>query len=145
MIENIAVERKAARSTGHWQVAIPAIGVFARFRGTRKIKLEVIGDEQIQMAVVIIVQERAAGVVPHPILCQAGLGRDVLEAAPSPVAIQHVRAPVGDKQIRVAVIVEIARADALPPTSMFQAHFLGDIREFAISQIVVQTICAPWS
>ena len=75
----------------------------------RKIKLEIVGDEQIQMSVVVVVQERAAGVVAHAILLQAGLGGDILEPVPAPIAIENIRAPISDEQIGVAVVVEVAR------------------------------------
>src|SRR5580704_11015713 len=93
VIENIAVERKAARAARHRKIAIPAIGVLARLRRTGKIKLEVVGDEQIQMSVVIVIQERAAGVVAYAVLLEPGFGRNVLEAAPGAIAIEHVGSP----------------------------------------------------
>jgi hypothetical protein len=55
VIENISIERKAARVAIDWQAAVPAAGVRAELGRRLGIELQVIGDEQVGMAIVVVV------------------------------------------------------------------------------------------
>jgi hypothetical protein len=67
-VEQVRFERKATRSTCHGHAAIPAIRVLAGSGAGGEIKLQVIRDEQVQIAVAIIIQESAPAVVTRAIL-----------------------------------------------------------------------------
>ena len=81
----------------------------------RQIEREIVGDEQIEVAVAIDVEQRTAGAPAIAGGSEAGLRRDVLEASLAEVPVQHVAAEVGDEQIDAPVAVRIAGAHARRP------------------------------
>ena len=92
----------------------PASGGGAVF----KIEVDVVGDEQVEVAVAIVIDKSAAGV---PASFRAGLNQSRLfgyigERAVAVIAIERVLAVVSDEEIVVAVVVVIADAAGLAPT-----------------------------
>ena len=80
-----------------------------------EIEFEIIGDEQIQPAVAIVIDERAARAPARPSMQQAGLLRHIGERAVAVVAVKDVLAPVGDEQIVEPVVVVVAHGDRRTP------------------------------
>src|SRR5438552_1473226 len=115
VIKNVAIERQAARAAVHSQVAIPAIGILAGLGSRGEIEFHVIGNENIQPPVFVIVEKCAACVVAVSVLLLAGFRRYVFEAPAVDVAIERQTTPGCDEQIGEAVIIEIAGANALAP------------------------------
>jgi hypothetical protein len=75
VIQQVGVERKAARAAIHRHAAIEAVRVGARLRRGLKVELQVIGDEQVQAAIAVVVEEGAARVVAGAILGKVDFGR----------------------------------------------------------------------
>ena len=76
------------------------------------IELDVIADEEIEMAVAIVVEEGAAGAPAHAFVVNAGLASDVGECAVAVVVKQNVVSPEAAEQIVPAVVVVVADANA---------------------------------
>ena len=94
-----------------------------------EIEREIVGDEQIEVAVAIDVEQRTAGAPPIAAGIEAGLGRDVLEASLAEIAIQHVAAEVGDEQVDAAVAVHVAGAHARRPADAVEPRGLRRVDE----------------
>src|SRR3954470_4912910 len=95
-----------------------AVRIGPRQRGVFQIELNVVGDEQIQVAVAIVIQKSAASA---PLLAcdgQSNLLGYVFEAAVTEVAVQDVMAEVSHEQIGKAVVIVVARAHALCPSGL---------------------------
>ena len=116
MVENVAIEREAARSTIHSYSAVEAIRVGTGFRSCIEIELKVVSDKKVQPSIVVHVDKSAAGVITNTILRESEFCRNILKSFPAYVVIQHVLSPVSDKQVRIAIIIVIASADPLGPT-----------------------------
>ena len=92
---------------------------FRKRRGLR-IEIDVVGDEQIEMAVLVIIHERAAGV--PALLAVAGIGGDarlfgdIGELAVAVVVPQDAIAPIGDEEVVVTVVIVVARRNSLGPS-----------------------------
>jgi len=84
-----------------------------------EVDIDVVGDEQVQQPVAVVVEKSAAGSEARGVVEEAGLGRDVGEGAVSVVAVELVLSVVGDEQVLKAIVVVIAYADA---TAQPQSH-----------------------
>jgi hypothetical protein len=87
VIEKIAIKGKAARPAIHSHAAIETVRIGTRFRSAVEIELQVIGDEEIQLAVIVVVDEGTARVVADAILFQVHLLRHIFKAPACQVAI----------------------------------------------------------
>ena len=98
--------------------------------------LDVVGEEDVQIAVRIQVQERG-GCAP-PRLVHAGCRSHVLEDAAAVVAQQHVRADVGDVEVHVAVVVVVAGGDA-HAVAVAVGHIPAGL-EVAVADVEVEAV-----
>ena len=101
-------------------------------------RLDVAGDVEIQIAVAVGVEERAARAPAAG--GHSGAGGHVLERAVAAVAEQGVRAPVRDVEIETAVAVEIADARAAAPRREVDARLLRDVLELPAAEIAIERI-----
>ena len=106
--------------------------------------LQIAGHEQIEAAVVVVVEEPGAGAPsagPDP-----RAGGDVGERAVSLVAIEPVAAIAGDVEIREAVVVVVADRHAHPVDAVCGAAETGLLRhvdEGAVTLLPVQAVPEP--
>ena len=110
VVKDIAIERQAARTATHRNAAIEAIWIGARFRCRGKIEFQIVGDEEIELAVVVVIDKRAASVISDTILSQVGRRRDVFKMTAACIAIENILAPVRDEEIGVAIVIVILPA-----------------------------------
>src|SRR5207248_482973 len=103
------------------------------------------GDKQVKVAVVVVVQKRAARVVADAILSEVRAVGYILKPAACMVAVKTIRAPISDEEIRVAVVVKITGADTLAPSRRFQTGCFRHIAELATAFVVIQPVAAPWA
>ena len=115
VVQQVGFEREPTGSAVDRHPAVEAVGIGARLRRRGEVELQVVGDEQVQVSVAIVVEERAARVVAGSVLSKMSLGRDVLEPFAVHVAVETVLTPVSDEQVGVSVVVIVARADTLGP------------------------------
>ena len=93
---------------------VGAVGVFGQ-RGGLEVEVDVVADEEVEVAVLVVVEEGAAGVPAQAVLEEAGLFGDVGEGAVAVVAVEGVLAVVADEEVVPAVVVVVADAAGLAP------------------------------
>ncbi len=81
-----------------------------------EIEAQVVGDEQIETAIAVVVDKRAAGTPSHVRPTQSGGRGHILKRLAAVVAIQNVAAVIRDEQIEPAVAVVRRRRRRLKPT-----------------------------
>src|SRR5207248_5692453 len=99
------------RATHHRNALPDAAWTFAGFGRRRQIEINIISDDQVQLAIAVVIQEGAAGAPVFAVASDACRFAYVCEGAVAVVVIQAILAVVGDEQVVEAVIIVIARAD----------------------------------
>ena len=135
MVENVLSALQAGRAAGHHHAFVETGAGFRDGRGGQ-IEIDVVGDEQIEFAVAVVVHESAAGVPALAVSGDAGLFADVGEGAVAVVVVENVLAEVGDEQVFEAVVVVVADADALSPAGVGHAGLCGDVGESAVAIVL---------
>ena len=87
------------------------------------VHIDIVGDEEVEMAIAIVVDERAACVPARAFAGDAGFLADVGESSISVVVIENIFAVVGDEEIFVAIVVVVTDADALSPAGVADSGF----------------------
>ena len=82
VVEHVLAARQSRRTARHLQALVAAQAGLRR-RRRRQIEIDVVGDEEIEPAVAVVVEERAAGAPARRALRQAGRCGHVVER-PSP-------------------------------------------------------------
>ena len=103
-----------------------------------QIEVDIVGDEDIEVAVAIVIDEGAARTPARAGDRQAGLGGDVGEFAVAAIAVEAVRPVVGDEQVGLAVIIEIADAGGLRPAGAREAGLPADLGEVAFAVVAIE-------
>ena len=140
--QDVFSAQEAGRATGDEETFVLA-GAGLGKGGSFRIEVDVVGDEEVEVAVFVVVEEGAAGVVAS----QAGFGAGgdagfsghINEFAVAEVLPEGTVAPVGDEEIVEAVIVEIANAAAATPPGASDAGFAGDVGKSAVAIVFVET------
>ena len=128
---------QSRRSARHHHTLIQARAGFRHRRGCQ-IEINVVGDEQIETPVAVVVDEGAARIPARAFARHASLLADIGERAVAVVVIQNVLAEVGDEQIVPAVVVIVADANALSPSRVRDAGLRGHVGEGAVAIIAKQ-------
>ena len=90
-------------------------------------EVDVVGHEQIDVAVPVVVQECCAGA--PAILRRDHRIRDIGERAVAIVAVQRVGAEVRDVQVQIAVVVVVTHGQAHAVAAVAEARFIGHVHE----------------
>ncbi len=102
---------------------------------------QITADEEVQIAVAIVVEEAGAG---GPAAAgDAGLFSDVGEGAVAVVAEQRVAAEIGDVEVWIAVVVIVAGGHAHAVVAVLHAGLFGDISEGAVAVVAVEAVPEP--
>ena len=123
-------------------VGLPVGRAAARLRGG--VPDDVVRDEQVQPAIVVVIQP-AGRYRPHAAELRvgsgdAGLRGDVGEAAVAEVAVEGVALHAGDEDIGVAVVVEVADGDGRGIAFAGEARLGGDVGERHVAVIAKQAV-----
>jgi hypothetical protein len=117
-------------------------GIAAEQLGGR-VPLHVIDDEQVQAAVVVIIDP---GSRDGPIMAlQAGGAGNVLEGAVAAVVEQGVALDAGDEEVRESVVVIVARRDADVVASAAHAGFGGHVLEGPVVAVAIEAVAVLWA
>src|ERR1017187_1015454 len=131
---------QAARAAVHGNALEFANVAFAGDRDGLGIKLQVVGDKQIQVAIAVEIHERAAGSPSIAGMHQACLTGYVRESAVAIVAVQDVLGPSGDEDILKPIVVVVTYGYATEPARTGEPGFRGDVREGAVAIVLIQAI-----
>ena len=132
--------RQAARPAVHGHSLPGAVGVLAGPGQLLERRVEIVGDAQVEVSVAVVVHPGAAGAVAHGVLAKPGLLRHVGECAVAVVAVQHVVAVVGHKQIVEPVVVVVAHGDGRGPAGADEAGLRRDVGKRAVAVVLVQAV-----
>ncbi len=87
-----------------------------------RVEIHVVRDEQIEVAVAVVVQKTAARTPAVFRSSDAGLLGHIGERAVAVVVVEDVAAKVGDEEIVEAVVVVVADTTRLPPSGAGEAE-----------------------
>src|SRR6185295_12016809 len=135
-VEEVAAARQAARSALHGDAAELAGLVFAELGQLVEVDLDVAADEEVEIAVAVVVREAAAG-GPAAAL-DAGRRGDVGEGAVAAVPVEVVGAQRGDVEVLPAVAVDVGDAGAHAPAGVSDAGLDRDVDEAAVAEVAVE-------
>src|SRR5439155_11683383 len=107
-----------------------------RNRSRSQVEIDVVGDEEIEFAVTIVVDKRAASVPTLAVPAHAGFVGHIGERAIAVIVVKHVLAKIGDEEIFEAVVVVVTNADALSPAGVGYASLQSNVGECAVSIIL---------
>ena len=100
--------------------------------------VDVVGDEEVEVSVAIDVDERAAR-APQRRAGPAGVGH-LGEPAAAGIAIEGVRADVGDVQVDQAVVVDVAGARPHPVAAVSDVRGGRHVLERAVAPVSIQPV-----
>src|SRR5882724_1684748 len=115
--QNIFAAIETRWATRDFQSFIETRAAFRRRDGL-DVEIDVVGDEQVEMAVTVVVEEGAAGIPARELTASGSDARmfgNVGEGAVAVVAEERAVAPIRDEKIVMAIVVVVADAAALPP------------------------------
>ena len=92
-----------------------------------RVELHIVGDEQVKMAVAVVVEKAAAGAEADLCVQQACLPGYVGEGAVAVVSVKLVPAVVGAEHVFKAVVVIVANADTGGPAGIAQTGALRHV------------------
>jgi hypothetical protein len=140
MVESHRPIGQSARSAEDRHPFPFAVRGFARqWRGGRVEDL-VTRDQQVKLAIPIVIQEGATGA---PLLCGPGGSTprcDVLKAAVTTIAIENIESPIRDIKIRITVVIDISDAYSGAPAGTRQASLLRDVLKPASTSVAIEVI-----
>ena len=135
-IERVAGAGQPARAALNGDAVELAELALAELRQRLEPHVDVVGDEQVEPAVAVVVGERRAGRPSR--IADAGLLGHVRERPVTVVAIQLVRAVAGDVEVVPAVVVEVGGDGTHAPPRVAHAGLVGDVDERAVTLIPPQ-------
>ena len=109
MIEDVLSALQSRRPASNHHALVEARARIRHGSG-RQIHVDVVGDEEIEAAVAIVVHKCAAGIPALSVAGDACFLADIGERAVSVVVVEDVLAEVGDEQVVPTVVVVVADA-----------------------------------
>ncbi len=139
VVQRIRSVLQPARSAHHGNALPHARSPLPRERRGRDIKIHVVCNHQIQLAVPVVVHERASR---SPCLFRSSNASFVTHVLKYSVIIaeQTVVPVVRDVEIVPTIVVVIADAHSLPPPSRFQSRHFRHVGKRAVVIVVVKMI-----
>src|SRR5262249_29762827 len=134
----VGATAEALGAADHGNVVVHAVRRPAGRRDAVGIELHVVGYEQIEASVAIVIQKAASRAPSPPGSRDAGFLGDVGKGAVAVIVIENVPAPIRYEQIVEAVVIVVAYAAALAPAGVSQAGLCGDVGERSVAVVVKQ-------
>src|SRR5215510_339564 len=99
--------------------------------------MRVAGDEQIHVAIAIVIAPCRAGA--ESTAAHSGLLCDILKFAVAQIVVEHVAVVASDKQVKLAIVIIVSHSNAHAPAKSCQTRFSGDVFEGAVWFLVVKS------
>src|SRR6185369_1769394 len=131
---------QTARTAIHGDPLPGAVGILAWLGQLLKRGVEIVGHEQVQPPIAIVVHPGTAGAVTYRGLAEPGLFRHVGEGSVAVIAIEHVIAIVGNKDVVESVVVVVGHRHGRRPAGAKQPGIRSDIGKRSIAIIFVQAV-----
>src|SRR5262245_36787377 len=139
-VEDVLAAFQPGRAAGDHHAFVQTRPGLWRGRGL-EVEVDVIGDEEVEVAVLVVIDEGRAAPPSGLQARHADLLRYVREHALAVVFIKRVPAVVRNEKVVEAVVVVIADADRLPPPRASQPRLFGHVGESPVTVVAVETIC----
>src|SRR5262245_34422192 len=134
--QKVRLSWQPARPALHRDSAVLAGLVAPELRQVLQIDLHVTADEEIEIAILVVIREAAARRPPaRTESCARG---PVAERAIVIVAVELIAAERSDVEVLPSVAVDIRRAHAHAPTGMADAGLVGNVLELQVTEIVIE-------
>src|SRR5215472_11638346 len=115
VIERVVSGRKAVRAAPDGESLPFTVLGAAGFGYMGQIEIDVVGHEDVQPAIAVIVDESAAGSPARTCHRQPRALGDVFEFAVSEITVEAVVAVIGHEQVGMAVVIDVTGARRLSP------------------------------
>jgi hypothetical protein len=135
-VEEVGHAGQAAGAALHLDAAMLAGLALAELGQVVEVELHVTADEEVQVAVPVVVGEAATG--RPPAAADAGPLGDVGEGAVVVVAIEVIPADGGDVEVLPPVAVHVGRAHSHPPPRVPHARLVRDVLELPVAQVAIE-------
>src|SRR5205823_13877307 len=139
VIQRVPAAGESRRTAGDLDPFVAAETRLRRRRGG-EVEIDVVGDEEVEASVAIVVEERAAGSPARTRVRQTRAPCDILKPAVGAIVVEPVVSEVADEQIVVAVVVVVADTRALPPAARRKPRFGCDVFERAVATVAIEMI-----
>ena len=107
-------------------------------RSAGGVKLNVVGNNQVQKTIPIEVQKRTS-CAPTRLRRRQSSGLSLIAKGPVPlIPIEDILSPLGDEDIYVPVVVDVTCAYSLPPAGMRQPCLAGDIFKLQATKVAIE-------
>ena len=111
--------------------------VFAEDREIVQVEIDVVRNEQIDEAVVVVVAEGQSR-SPALVAVETGFLRHVRKRPVVVVVVEHDSAEAAYGEVGPAIVVEVANGHAHRPAGIADACLVGDVRKGAIVIVVIE-------
>ncbi len=138
VVEGVGIAGEPARTAHHRDSFPLAIDLFLGWNKGRRVQVDVVADEKVEVAVAIVVEPCTACSPMNFFAMETGLLGDIGEGAVAIIVKQNVVAPGAAEEIVPAVVVIIADANAGLPASTREPGFFGDVGERSVAIIFVE-------
>ena len=135
-VEKVAFAHESPGAALHEHAFVATVLVAPKLRQMIHVHVRIARDEQIHVAVAIVIAPRRTGA--EPAAADSGLLGRVFESAVPQIVVQHIAAVAGHKQIQFAVVVVVGDGHAHPPTQARQTGLLGDVFKVAVRFLVIE-------
>src|SRR5215471_9898824 len=136
VIKDIAAAFQTRRPASHHDALVEARSGF-RHWSCFQIQINVVGNEQVQMTITIVVHEGASSIPAGAFPAYTGFIGNVSKSSVAVIVIKSVLAVVGNEKVFVTVIIVVADADSLSPSRSRQTCATSHISKGAISIVLI--------
>ncbi len=137
MVETIAGALETARAAVHWYAAILAEGADAERRQVVHVDVDIVGDDEIEVAVIVVITESRAR-SPAAGVGDASFRGDIGKRSIVVVVVERGVVEAGDVDVFPAIVVVVADGHAVSPAAEIEAGFRGNVGERSVVVVVVE-------
>ena len=132
VVEDVLAALQSRWAAGNHHALVETRTGFGDRRGGQ-VHIDVVGDEEVEAAIAIVIDEGAACVPAGAFACDAGLQADIGEGSVSVVVIEDVLTVISDKEIVPSIVVIVPDANALSPAGVGEPGLGRHIGESAVA------------